>query len=54
MYDEQFQDRRYSVDLDGVTFTDALKVSLTETQRFFRVLGSGAISVGRDAAVGAR
>ena len=54
IYDEQFQDRPYSVDLDGVTFTEALKVILTETQHFYRVLNSGAIRVSRDSSVGAR
>ena len=54
IYDEQFQDRPYSVDLDGVTFTEALKLILTETQHFYRVLNSGAIRVSRDSSVDAR
>ena len=38
IYDEQFQDRPYSVQLDGVTLEEALDVILTANQYFYKVL----------------
>ena len=38
VYDEQFQDRSYSVQLNGVTLEEALDVILTANQYFYKVL----------------
>ena len=45
VYDEQFQDRSYSVQLDGVTLEEALDVILTANQYFYKVLYPRAIRV---------
>ena len=38
-YDQQFQDRQYSVQLDGVTVAEALDQILMANQYFYKVLG---------------
>jgi type II secretory pathway component GspD/PulD (secretin) len=38
IYDPQFQDRSYTVDLDGVTIEEALDVILTANGYFYQVL----------------
>ena len=45
IYDEQFQDRTYSVELNGVTLEEALDVILTANQYFYVVLNGRAIGV---------
>jgi len=39
VYDPQFQDRTYSVQLDGVTLEEALDMILTANQYFYTVVG---------------
>ena len=43
LYDPEFQDRTYSVQLDGVTLEEALKVILTANQYFYKVVTPHAI-----------
>ena len=45
VYDPQFQDRSFSVRLDGVTLEEALDVILTANEYFYKVLTPRAISV---------
>ena len=44
-YDQAFQDRAYSVQLDGVTVNEALDQILTATQNFYKVLNSRSLIV---------
>ena len=44
-YDSAFQDRRYSVDLEGVTIEEALNQILTANQYFYKVVNSKSIIV---------
>ena len=44
-YDQQFQDRLYSVRLDGVTIEEALNQILTANQAFYKVLSSRSLVV---------
>jgi len=44
-YDSAFQDRRYSVDLEGVTIEEALDQILTANQYFYKVVNSKSIIV---------
>ena len=45
VYDSQFQDRSYSVQLDGVTLEEALDVILTANQYFYKVVTPRAVRV---------
>jgi len=47
IYDEQFQDRSYSVQLDGVTIEEALNLILTANGYFYKVLQPRSIIVAR-------
>ena len=47
IYDQQFQDRSYSVDLDGVTIEEALDLILTANGYFYQVLRPRSIIVAR-------
>ncbi len=47
VYDEEFQDRAYSVHLDGVTIEEALEVILTANGYFYKVLPPRSIIVAR-------
>lgn len=47
IYDSQFQDRSYSVQLDGVTIEEALDLILTANGYFYKVLSPRTISVAR-------
>ncbi len=44
-YDQQFQDRTYTVDLDGVTLQEALDQILTANQLFHKVLNARSLIV---------
>ena len=44
-YDQQFQDRAYSVRLDGVTIEEALDQILTANQYFYKVINSRSLIV---------
>ena len=44
-YDQQFQDRAYSVQLDGVTIEEALDQILTANQYFYKVLNQRSLIV---------
>ena len=47
-YDQQFQDRQYSVQLDGVTVAQALDQILMANQYFYKVLGPRNVIVAPD------
>lgn len=47
-YDQQFQDRRYTVQLDGVTVEEALDQILMANQYFYKVLGERNVIVAPD------
>ena len=47
-YDQQFQDRQYSVQLDGVTVAEALDQILMANQYFYKVLGPRNVIVAPD------
>ena len=47
VYDQQFQDRSYSVQLDGVTIEEALNLILTANGYFYKVLQPRSIVVTR-------
>ncbi len=47
VYDSQFQDRPYSVQLDGVTIEEALDLILTANGYFYKVLSPRTIGVAR-------
>ena len=47
-YDQQFQDRQYSVQLDGVTVEEALDQILMANQYFYKVLGPRNVIVAPD------
>ena len=47
IYDQQFQDRSYSVELDGVTIEEALDLILTANGYFYKVLRPRSIFVAR-------
>ena len=53
IYDPQFQDRTYSVDLDGVTIEEALDLILTANQHFYQVLNRRTIVITPDTPLGA-
>ena len=44
-YDQQFQDRTYSVELDGVTIEEALDQILTANQCFYKVVNAGSVMI---------
>lgn len=44
LYDPEFQDRTYSIELDGVTVEEALDLVLTANQHFYKVLSPRVIS----------
>ncbi len=45
IYDQQFQDRSYSVQLDSVTIEEALELILTANQYFYKVLNPRSIVI---------
>ena len=47
-YDQQFQDRQYSVQLDGITVAEALDQILMANQYFYKVLGPRNVIVAPD------
>ena len=44
-YDQQFQDRLYSVELDGVTIEEALDQILTANQYFYKVVSGSTVMI---------
>ena len=44
-YDQQFQDRPYTVELDGVTIEEALHQILTANQCFYKVVNAGSVMI---------
>ena len=44
-YDQQFQDRLYSIELDGVTIEEALDQILTANQYFYKVVSAGTVMI---------